>query len=87
MDATWMAKQMIDFQKTTFDNTFNTVVMIQDHTEKVASTIFDQSSWIPEEGRQVVGQWTEMYKKGRNELKSAVDDNYDKLADMLTPEK
>jgi hypothetical protein len=86
MDKTWMAKQMIDFQKTAFDNTFNTMVMIQDHSEKMVNTFFNQADWFPEEGRKVIGQWTEIYKKGRDDMKSAVDENFDRLAGDMTPE-
>jgi polyhydroxyalkanoate synthesis regulator phasin len=84
MDAMWMAKQLMDFQKTTFDNTYKAVVMVQDQSEKVANTLIEQANLLPEEGRQVIGQWSEMYKKGRNDLKSAVDENYGKLAEMLS---
>jgi hypothetical protein len=84
MDAMWMAKQLMDFQKTTFDNTYKAVVMVQDQSEKVANTLIEQANWLPEEGRQVIGQWSEMYKKGRNDLKSAVDENYGRLAEMLS---
>jgi hypothetical protein len=58
--------------------------MVQDQSEKVANTLIEQANWLPEEGRQVIGQWSEMYKKGRNDLKSAVDENYGRLAEMLS---
>ena len=87
MDATWMAKQMIDFQKTAFDNTYNAVTMLQDHTEMVSNALLEQANWLPEEGRRVTGQWTETYKKGRNDLKTAMDENYNKLTGLLAPEK
>jgi archaellum component FlaC len=82
----WIAKQMIDFQKTTFDNTFNAVAILQDHTEKMAGTILEQANWLPEESRRVMGEWTEMVKKGRNDMKTAVDENYNNLADLLAPQ-
>ena len=85
MDTTWMAKQMIDFQKTTFDNTYNAVVMLQDHMEKVVSTLVEQATWVPEESRRLGNQWTETYKKGRDDLKTVADDNFNKMADMLSP--
>ena len=33
MDSSKIAKQMIDFQKTTFDNTFNAMVLLQEQAE------------------------------------------------------
>jgi polyhydroxyalkanoate synthesis regulator phasin len=87
MDSSWIAKQMIDFQKTTFDHTFDAMVMLQDQTEKVANTLFEQATWFPEEGKRVIIQWTEIYKKGRDDLKSAVDDHFSKMVDLLSPAK
>ncbi len=49
MEPQKIAKQMIDFQKTTFDNMYNSMVMLQDHTDKLANTLFEQATWIPEE--------------------------------------
>ncbi len=87
MDSSWIAKQMIDFQKTTFDNMYNSMVMLQDHTEKCANTLFEQATWIPEESSRVVAQWTEILKKGRHDFKCAMDDFFTKLDELLTATK
>ena len=90
MDSSWFAKQMIGFQKTIFDNMYNSMVMLQDHTEKLANTLntlFEQASWIPEESSRVVNQWIEIFKKGRNDFKVAMDDIFCKMDDSLTAEK
>jgi len=86
MDTTWMAKQMIDFQKRTFDNTYHAMVMLQDHIENVANTMVEQAVWVPEESRRLGNQWAETYKKGRDDLKTVADDNFNKIADMLSPQ-
>ena len=87
MDSSLIAKQMIDFQKTTFNNSFNLMVMLQDQTEKAANSLIEQAAWFPEEGKRIIGQWVELSKKGRSDFKAAVDDNYSKMADLLTPEQ
>lgn len=87
MDSSRIAKQMIDFQRTTFDNIYNSMVMLQDHTEKLAITLFEQATWIPEESSRVVNQWTEIFKKGRNDLKVAVEDSFSKMEKLITAEK
>ncbi len=86
MNPSQFAKQMIDFQKMSFDNTFNSMVMLQDHTEKLANTLFEQANWIPEESNRLVTQWIELFKKGRNEYKLAVDDIFTKFDDLFTAE-
>ena len=87
MDSSQIAKQMIDFQKSTFDNMYNSMVMLQDHTEKLASTLGEQATWIPEEGSRVITQWTEIFKKGRNDFKVAMDDIFSNIEQLLTAEK
>jgi polyhydroxyalkanoate synthesis regulator phasin len=75
---------MIDFQKTTFDNTFNAMVLLQGQAETMANTILDQATWMPEEGRKAINDWVKAYKKGREEFKKVVDENFKKVEDFFS---
>ena len=79
MDNTQVLKQMIDFQKSTFDNAFSAMVMLQGQSEQMVASLLDQATWLPEEGRKAVAEWTAAYKKGRDEYKSFVDDSFKKV--------
>ena len=83
MDSSKIAKQMIDFQKTTFDNTFNAMALLQEQAESMASTILDQATWMPEEGRKAINDWLKAYKKGREDFKKGVDENFTKVEDFF----
>jgi hypothetical protein len=83
MDSAKIAKQMIDFQKTTFDNTFSAMIMMQEQTERMANTLIEQAAWMPEEGKQVINDWVKAYKKGREDFKKAVDENFKKVEDFF----
>jgi polyhydroxyalkanoate synthesis regulator phasin len=83
MDQKQLFKQMLDFQKTTFDNSFSAMVMLQEQTEKAAQTLLDQASWLPEEGRKAIDEWVAAYKKGREEFKALVDENFKKVEDFF----
>jgi polyhydroxyalkanoate synthesis regulator phasin len=83
MDSSKIAKQMIDFQKTTFDNTFNAMVLLQNQAESMVSTIMDQATWMPEEGRTVINDWVKAYKKGREDFKKGVDENFKRVEDFF----
>jgi polyhydroxyalkanoate synthesis regulator phasin len=88
MDTGKMAKQMLDFHKATFDNTFNAMVMLQDQTEKMVNAFLDQATWLPEEGKRVIDEWLSAYKKGREDFRSMVDENFKKVDDFFaTTEK
>jgi gas vesicle protein len=83
MDQKMIVKQMIDFHKSTFTNSFNAMVMLQDQTEKILNTFFSQASWVPEDLKKVVVDWTSTYKKGRDEFKKAVDENFKKVDEFF----
>ena len=83
MDQKQLFKQMLDFQKTTFDNSFNAMVLLQEQTEKASVTLLDQATWLPEEGRKAIDEWIAAYKKGREEFKTLVDENFSKVEDFF----
>jgi hypothetical protein len=83
MDSAKIAKQMIDFQKTTFDNTFNAMVMLQEQTESMAGALLEQATWMPAEGKKAIDDWVKAYKKGREDFKKTVDENFKKVEDFF----
>ena len=83
METEKFAKQMVDFQKTTFDNTFTAVTMLQDQAERMFNTMLEQTTWLPEESRRVIGEMVGTYKKGRADFKGVMDENFVKIADLF----
>ncbi len=83
MEALRFTKQMIDFYKATFDNTFNAMVMIQEQIEKVSDIALQQASWLPEEGVKAINEWTDAYKKSREEFRGIVDANFEKVEEFF----
>jgi hypothetical protein len=86
MEPKNFAKQMIDFHKASFNNSFSAMVMMQEQTERMVTMSMDQATWLPEEGKRVISDWLKAYKKGRDDFKKIVDDNFEKL-DALFPEE
>jgi hypothetical protein len=83
METEKFAKQMVDFQKATFDNTFTAATMLQDQAERMFNTMIEQTTWLPEESRRVIEEWVGTYKKGRADFKGVIDENFVKLADLV----
>ena len=79
MDQKQVLKQMIDFNKATFDNTFNAIVMLQEQAERAANTLLEQANWLPEDGKKAINEWVKAYKKGREDFKKVVDENFQKV--------
>jgi hypothetical protein len=84
MDQKIIVKQMIDFHKSTFNNSYNAMVMLQDQTEKMLGTFFSQANWVPQDFKRVMGEWVTSYKKGRDEFKKSVDDNFKRVDDYFS---
>ena len=82
-----LAKQTIDFNKATFDNSFSMMVMIQEQMEKTVSLFLDQAAWLPDEGKKLVTEWVSSYKKGCAEFKNTVDESYKKVDSYFTSQK
>jgi len=79
MDQKKLFKQMLDFNKSAFENSFNAMIMLQEQAERAGNTILDQATWLPEDGRKAVQDWVDAFKKGREEFKSMVDENYKRV--------
>ncbi len=83
-----MAKQVIEFQKATFDNTFNAITMVQDQTEQAFNKLLGTGMWpLPEEGKKAVNEWVQTFKKGREEFKKAMEDGFQKVEHFFNQEK
>jgi hypothetical protein len=76
MDPRELAKQIIDFNKTAFDNTFNGLEILMEQTEKAGSMFLDQNPLFPPEGKKIVNEWVRIYKKEVDDFKAAVDEGY-----------
>ena len=87
MEPTGIAKQVIDLQKTAFDNAFNAMVMLQDQTEKMTSSLLGQVPGLPEEAKKAINEWVKAYKKGREDFKKAVDENFKKAEGFFAAPK
>ena len=83
MDPRQIAKQMIQFNKTAFDNTFDALTALQEQTEKMVTMWMDQAPLMPAEGKKAINEWLKAYKKGRAEFKAATDENYTKVEDFF----
>jgi len=83
MDQKQILKQMVDFNKGAFNNAYNALVMVQDQNETLASTLLNQATWLPEEGKKAIRDWVDAFKKGREEYKKSVDEAFRKVEEYL----
>jgi hypothetical protein len=55
------------------------------------TTMIEQTTWLPDESRRVIGEMVGAYRKGRADFKGVMDENFVKMADLFeavdTPKK
>ena len=83
MEQINLLKQMVQFNKTAFDNTFNALVMAREQNEKMINTFLEHAAWLPAEGRKSIDEWLSAYRKGCDDFKNMVDDAYGKVESFL----
>lgn len=76
MEINNMTKQMMDFQKTMFNNAFNTITMFQDQTDSFGRAMVDQNPVMPQEAKDAVKNWMEMSKKARDSYKQTLEESF-----------
>jgi len=79
MQPNEMLKQIIDFNKTTYENALKNMNMVQEQMEKVINTYIDQTPGMSDEGKKAAKDWASMYKKGYEDFKKLVDDSFQKM--------
>ncbi len=83
MDQKQIAKQMIQFNKTAFDNSFSAMTMVYEQNEKMLETFLGQASGLPEEGKKAIKEWMTSYSTGCSDFKKQVDENYAKVEEYF----
>jgi len=86
MDQKLMVKQIIDFNKATLDNAYNAMCLLQDQAERLGQTTLEQATWLPEEGKKVINDLTDAYKKGRDDFKKGIDEAFAKVEEYFKSE-
>ncbi len=86
MDQKQIAKQMIQFNKTAFDSSFNAMSMVYEQNETMFDTFLAQATGLPEEGKKTIKDWMSSYRTGCNDFKKQVDDNYAKVDEYFNKE-
>jgi len=62
-------------------------VMLQEQAERAANTLMEQANWLPEDGKKAINEWVKAYKKGREDFKKVVDENFQKVESFFSGAK
>lgn len=84
MEQKAFMNQILKFNQSIFNNTFDATVQLQDQVEKMGNTIMDQAGWLPGESRQLYDNCAETYRSARSNFKSYMDENYQQTQKYFT---
>jgi hypothetical protein len=87
MEYGQIAKQVIDFQKISFDNWFSAMALVQDQAASTVDKMLDQANWMPNEGRKAIQSWITACTGERDRLKSYVDESFAGAHQLFTKTK
>ena len=83
MEPKQMFKEIIDFNKSAFASSFDTMIMFQEHTETMGNMFMEKTPLLPEEGKKAFKDWISAYKKGRDDFRTAVDESFKKMESFV----
>jgi hypothetical protein len=76
MDWKQIGQQMINFQKTLFDNSYNATCIVQDQGEKIFKGYLHLYPWMSSDSQKRVNDTLAFAKTAREDFKKAVDEGY-----------
>ncbi len=79
MDAKKLGKQMLEFYKTSFQNSYAAMMMLQEQMERMGNLFLGQMGNLPEDVKKGLAEWNKTYKKSCEDFKKIMDENFKKL--------
>lgn len=83
METTKIAKQMIGFQKTFFDNSFKAMTVVQDQTERMMNNFIEQFPWTTVDGKKQINETYTYTKQARDDFKKVIDEGYNQFEKLF----
>lgn len=82
MDTAKITKQIIDFQKSAFDNSLSGINAMQDLTENMMDGYLGQMPWVTDENKKPINESFKIMKTAREDYKKAIHQGFDRLEKM-----
>ncbi len=80
MDTTKkMMHQVIDYQKTLVDTSFDMISTLQEQSCHVMDMIFEKNVLIPESSRKMCTYWTDLISQNRKNCRQFIDSSFDRV--------
>ena len=85
MENKEMMKQIIEFNKTTFNNSYDTAIMIGNQAERMTNSFMEAHPEIlPEASKKMYDEWSASVKKGISDMQENINSGFSKFEDYFT---
>lgn len=83
MYSKMIARKIIELNKAAFDNTFDTITLFLYHSEKMMMVLGEKANFFSPEGKRVITECMEAYKKGKEDFHKTVKDSFNTVESFL----
>ena len=83
MYNTEMFTQVVEYQKTLFDNSFSMMATLQDQGHQLMDKAFETTPLLPEDSKKMCSSWIDFVKQNRESCKGYVDSSFDKTKGLF----
>ncbi len=83
MENTEIIKKALEYNKTAFENVFNTISSVQEESGRSVGEALEKATLIPEEGKAVVQQWLTASKEAGEKFRETVLKGHEKIEQYL----
>ncbi len=76
-------KQILDFQRTAFENGYDAIVALQQRQLELADRMMNQAPNLPDEARELIRTWRDAAEESQRQFKTTVDGSFDAVTAYL----
>lgn len=85
MENKELIKQIIEFNRTTFNNSYDTALMIGNQAESITNSFMEaHPEIVPDASRKIYDEWSASVKKGFTDLQDNINTGFNKFEDYFT---
>lgn len=79
--------QVVEYQKTLFDNSFAMLAALQDQGHQMMSRAFEKTPLVTDDSKTMCSGWVDFVKQNRNNCKGFVDNGFDRIKEFFAASK
>lgn len=87
MEYKGFLKEIVQSNKSMVNNSFETISLFQEQSEKMTDFVQAQATWVPKESWVFMNGWMSLYKKGNDSFKDSVNAGFDRLDEFIESSK